>query len=103
MRYRRLVSGLVHQHSLDHLTAPEARLSAALSQPRLIAIGCVVALTALGWLGIGLMSAQSPLSWQALCQLSAANSGAGLALAGLMWMSMTLAMMLPTAGPMILT
>ena len=103
MRYRFPMSGLAHEHSLDHLSAPEARLSAALSQPRFIAIGCVVTLTALGWLAIGLMSAKSPLSWQMLCQPGAAGGGAELAVAGLMWMAMTLAMMLPTAGPMILT
>jgi predicted metal-binding membrane protein len=103
MRYRPLVSDLAHQHSFDHLSVPEARLSAALSRPRIIAIGCVVTLTGLGWLTIGLMSVQSPLSWQMLCQPSAVGSGAGLALTTLMWVAMTLAMMLPTAGPMILT
>jgi predicted metal-binding membrane protein len=99
MRYRLLVSGFAHHEPLDHLTASEARLSAALSQPRFIAIGCVVALTALGWLAIGLMSAKSPLNWQVLCQ----PGGAELVVAAPMWMAMTLAMMLPTAGPMILS
>jgi predicted metal-binding membrane protein len=103
MRYRRLVSGVAHQYPLDHLSVPEARLSAALSQPRAIAIGCVVTLTTLGWLAIGLMSVKSPLSWQVLCQPGATGSSAELTVAGLMWMAMTLAMMLPTAGPMILT
>jgi predicted metal-binding membrane protein len=103
MRYRFPMSGFASDHSLPHLSAPEARLSAVLSQPRAIAIGCVVTLTALGWLAIGLMSVQSPLSWQVLCQPGAAGGSAGLAVIGLMWMAMTLAMMLPTAGPMILT
>jgi predicted metal-binding membrane protein len=103
MRYRLSMSGFAHQHSFNHLSAPEARMSAALSQPRFIAIGCIVALTALGWLSIGLMSVQSALNWLVLCQPNAAAGVAGLALVALMWMAMTLAMMLPTAGPMILT
>ena len=103
MRYRLLVSDLAQQHSLNHLTVTEARLSAALSRPRSIAVGCVVTLTALGWLAVGLMSVRSPLNWQVWCQPSPTGGSAELVVAGLMWMAMTLAMMLPTAGPMILT
>ena len=49
------------------------------------------------------MSAGSPLNWQALCQPVVTGGWSDLALAAPMWMAMTLAMMLPTAGPMILT
>jgi len=107
MRYRFAVTDFANENPLTHLTATETRLSAALAKPKRIALGCVAALTALGWLAIGLMSAGSPLNWQALCEPSAAGGMVGglgeLAVVVAMWMAMTLAMMLPTAGPMILT
>ncbi len=68
MGYRFAVTDFVNEHRLTNLSATETRLSGALSQPRRIAFGCVAALTALGWLALGLMSAGSPLNWQALCQ-----------------------------------
>lgn len=100
MRYCFPVTDFIHEHSLRHLSATEARLSAALAQPKRIALGCIAALTALGWLALGLMSAGSPLNWQALCQPSALGGFGELVLTAPMWMAMTLAMMLPTAGPM---
>jgi len=74
-----------------------------LSRPKRIALGCVVALTGLGWLALGLLSANAPLDWQALCRPGAGGGLSELAVAVAMWAAMTLAMMLPTAGPMILT
>jgi predicted metal-binding membrane protein len=103
MGYRFGVSEIVHEQALTSLTAAETRLSAVLAQPKRIALGCVVALTALGWLSLGLLTAGAPLSWQALCQPGLAGGLPGLALAAAMWSAMVLAMMLPTAGPMILT
>jgi predicted metal-binding membrane protein len=97
------VTDFIHDHSLNHLSVTEARLSAALAQPKRIAFGCIAALTAFGWLALGLMSTSSPLNWQALCQPAAWGGLGELALTAPMWMAMTLAMMLPTAGPMILT
>jgi predicted metal-binding membrane protein len=97
------VTDFIHDHSLSHLSATEARVSAVLAQPKRIALGCIAALTAFGWLALGLMSANSPLNWQALCQPSALGGLGELVLTAPMWMAMTLAMMLPTAGPMILT
>lgn len=103
MRYRFAVSDFVHEFRLRHLSAAAAGLSAALSRPKRIALGCVVALTGLGWLALGLLSANAPLDWQALCRPGAAGGVRELVVAAAMWMAMTLAMMLPTAGPMILT
>jgi len=97
------VTDFLHDHSLNHLSVTEARLSATLAQPKRIAFGCIAALTALGWLTLGLMSAGSPLNWQALCRPAGWGGFGELALTAPMWMAMTLAMMLPTAGPMILT
>ena len=62
----------------------------------------MVALTALGWAALGLMAADADI-WLALCQPLGAGGGCELALVFAMWAAMTLAMMLPTAAPMILT
>jgi predicted metal-binding membrane protein len=97
----------------SHLPPAAARLSAVLARPKLIAVGCLVLLTALGWLtlaatvagmggaGTGLTSVL-PVPLQALCLPAFGAQTAG-PLVVLMWGAMTLAMMLPTAGPMILT
>ena len=102
MGYRFAVSDFA-ERTLTSLSPAETRLSAVLGQPRRIALGCVVALTGLGWLTLGLMSARMPSAWQMLCQPSGAGSLVELAPAAAMWAAMVLAMMLPTAGPMILT
>ena len=103
MGYRFPVTDFTNQYPFTHLSATETRLSGALARPRRIAFGCVAALTALGWAAVGLMSAGSSLNWQALCQPGMTGGIGELALAVPMWIAMTLAMMLPTAGPMILT
>ena len=61
-----------------------------------------LALTALGWAVLGLMAADADI-WIALCQPMGAGGGLELVLVFAMWVAMTLAMMLPTAAPMILT
>jgi predicted metal-binding membrane protein len=97
----------------SHLPAPAASLAAALSRPKAVAIGCVVVLAALGWLTLAWLSAGMggagsglvallPDWLQALCQPSFGSHAPG-AIVLAMWGAMTLAMMLPTAGPMILT
>ncbi len=117
MRYLCFVTDFVRESRLQHLSAAETRLSAALAQPRRIAIVCVVVLAGLGWLslamlavgtGVGEMAEQFwRLPWQAtwdvLCRPSASGGWGELALVPPMWIAMVLAMMLPTAGPMILT
>jgi predicted metal-binding membrane protein len=103
MGYRFAVSEFADQRTLTSLSPVEARLSAVLAQPKRIALGCVVALAGLGWLALGLMSAQMPSAWQMLCQPGGAGRLSELAPAAAMWTAMVLAMMLPTVGPMILT
>jgi predicted metal-binding membrane protein len=97
------VSEFVHDQAFTSLSSADTRVSAVLAHPKRIALGVVAALTALGWLSLALMSARAPSLWQALCQPGGAAGPAGLALAVGMWLAMVLAMMLPTAGPMILT
>jgi len=92
MRYQCRVTDFIHQQALTHLSAVETRLSAVLARPKIVALGLMMANPASG-----------PFSWLAVCQPSLAGGLSDLALIAPMWMAMTLAMMLPTAGPMILT
>jgi predicted metal-binding membrane protein len=103
MRYLYAVSDFTHDRLVTHRSAPEARLTTALVRPNRIAIGCIVVLSVLGWLAFALMTANFQPGWQALCQPVTGAGWDGLALAAAMWAAMTLVMMLPTAGPMIVT
>jgi predicted metal-binding membrane protein len=96
----------------SHLPPSAARLSAVLARPKRVAIACIVMLTALGWLTLAWLTAgmggegsglgsMLPLGLQALCRPSLAQAPSAIVLA--MWGAMTLAMMLPTAGPMLVT
>jgi predicted metal-binding membrane protein len=102
MRYHWQVTDIPHQLALRHLSPAATHLTAAVARPRRIAIACVIALTALGWAALGLMAADAEI-WIALCQPMGAGGGLELALVFAMWVAMTLAMMLPTAAPMVLT
>jgi predicted metal-binding membrane protein len=98
------VNDIVNNPTLTALRPADAWLAAVLARPKAVAIGCVVALTALGWGLCGFMLA-APEWFLTLCRpvLGRALSAPETALAFTMWVAMTLAMMLPTAGPMILT
>ena len=50
MGYLLAVTDTTHQDALTHLSAAETRLSEVLARPKRIALGCIVVLTALGWL-----------------------------------------------------
>jgi predicted metal-binding membrane protein len=90
---------------LTHLSPAESRLGAAFARPKVIAAVCVIALAALGWLALGLLSNHMG-AFEALCRPLADSVGlsaSGIAVVALMWGAMTLAMMLPSAAPMVLT
>ena len=114
---------------LNHLSPAAARLGQALARPKPLAVICVIALAALGWLYLGLLTAGMSgetrglgpgmvwLDWlpravDALCRPTfgvahfgmpaAAWSVTDFILVALMWCAMVLAMMLPSAGAMIL-
>ena len=91
---------------LTHLPPAASRLGAAFARPKALAAICVLALAGLGWLALGLMYSGMG-AYDALCQALAKQHGAwgarGFALVAAMWGAMTLAMMLPSAAPMILT
>jgi predicted metal-binding membrane protein len=100
------MSELAHDHALTHLTAAETRLSAVLMRPMAITFACVAVLSALGWATLGFTMAVPERSWlDALCRpsLGGALTALDVVLVLAMWAAMTLAMMLPTTGPMILT
>lgn len=96
-------------HDLSHLPPAAGRLGGAFARPKLIAVVCVIALAGLGWLYLALLTAGNTVSLGALdvlCRAMTPEGTASLAGVGLiaaMWCAMTLAMMLPTAAPMILT
>jgi len=80
----------------------------ALARPKPIALACIAVLVAAGWIYLGLMLAGMSGAGllDALCRPSFGASSPDAAQAGLvlaMWCAMALAMMLPTAAPMILT
>lgn len=83
---------------------PASGLGAVFARPKALAAICVVALTGLGWVALGVMYSGMDM-WQALCRPLGASAwdANGLALVAPMWSAMTLAMMLPSAAPMILT
>jgi predicted metal-binding membrane protein len=108
MRYARQRSNVrmteAAGHKLDHLSPAASRLGAAFARPRGIAVACVVALAGLGWFALGLQAANIGVI-EALCRamVDGTTSAGSVALVAAMWGAMTLAMMLPSAAPMILT
>jgi predicted metal-binding membrane protein len=93
----------VADHKLAHLPPAASRLGAVVARPRLIAILCIVTLAGAGWFYLGLQAAGV---FDVLCRaLSDGGQGdaAKVAMVAAMWVAMTLAMMLPSAAPMILT
>jgi predicted metal-binding membrane protein len=115
---------------LTHLSPAASRLGAAFARPKVLAVVCVVVLAGLGWLYLALLVAGMgsptaalgpgmgaldllPRAIELLCQpvFGLAHFGmpggawgaSAVAVVALMWGAMTLAMMLPSAGPMVLT
>lgn len=99
MRYAVTLMSDAADDRLTHLSFVANRLTDAMARPTILAWGCVIALAGLGWLALGLMSANGILD--ALCRPGATRADFGVLAA--MWAAMTLAMMLPSAAPMIHT
>jgi predicted metal-binding membrane protein len=102
----------------DHPTqlAPPAGIGQLAAHPKRVALACIVALAALGWIYLGVLiagmqggSGSDRALIDALCRPGFGRTGSGLsfaldvALVFSMWCAMVLAMMLPTAGPMVAT
>jgi predicted metal-binding membrane protein len=81
----------------------------ALARPRFVALGCIAVLVATGWTYLGLVLAgqYSEGFLAALCApiygFTASAGVTGFIVTFAMWCAMVLAMMLPTAAPMIVT
>jgi predicted metal-binding membrane protein len=93
---------------LIHLSPAASRLGAVFARPKAVAIACIVLLAGLGWAYLALLTAgtSGPLrAFDVLCRAMSDSTlrPTGVALIALMWGAMTLAMMLPSAGPMIFT
>lgn len=99
------MNDIVNDQALTHLGPAESLLAAILSRPKSVAIICVVALTALGWCTCALLASDPSAIWSnAFCRPALGPASAiDAALLLAMWAAMALAMMVPTAGPMILT
>jgi predicted metal-binding membrane protein len=103
----------------SHLTPGAARLGAIAAKPRAAAVLCVLVLTGAGWLYLGIVAGAALAQgggvaglFRALCAPLGASFGMPSASAGellrlllvfAMWVAMALAMMLPSAAPMIMT
>jgi len=96
-------------YRFTHLAPAEARLGQIFARPKAIAAGCIIILAGLGWFYLALLLAAPAGSWfatmQAFCRTlpEGALSFSAAAVTASMWGAMTLAMMLPSAAPMILT
>jgi predicted metal-binding membrane protein len=113
MRYAEAAMGEAAGHDFRHLPPAVAGLGHIFARPKVLAALCVSALAGLGWLYTALLFAGMGGSFggfgasvvQALCQpiSSASWSASEIAIIALMWGAMTLAMMLPSGAPMIMT
>lgn len=82
-----------------------------LSRPRTVALACMAVLATSGWAYLLTVASWQGVSgpatfFDAICRAVPAGAAVGIesvSLVAAMWGAMTLAMMLPTAGPMILT
>ena len=96
-------------YQFTHLAPAEAGLGQIFARPKAVAAGCVIIIAGLGWFYLALLLAAPASSWfatvQALCRTlpEGAWSFSAAAVTASMWSAMTLAMMLPSASPMILT
>jgi predicted metal-binding membrane protein len=99
----------MRSRAVNHPIPEPSRPVHALGRPRVLAFICIGVLVATGWLylglivagmsGVGVLEAPCRPSFGAQTEWSFAQAG----LVVSMWCAMALAMMLPTAGPMILT
>src|SRR4051794_513671 len=92
----------IAKDQLHFLPLAAVRLAQAAAHPRLVAMAAILALSSLGWLYLGLAHARSGDLFALICRpLASTTSDAAVIFA--MWSAMVLAMMLPSAAPMILT
>ena len=94
----------VAKDDLSFLPPAATRLAQAATHPRVAATGSILSLAGLGWLYLGLAHGSSGSAFAVICQpVAFATDLADAPLIFGMWSAMVLAMMLPSAAPMILT
>jgi predicted metal-binding membrane protein len=113
MRYSKAVMSEAAGHDFHHLPPGAAGLGHVFARPKFVAVLCVVVLAVLGWVYLALLLAGMGGSFggyaagmvQALCRPlpDGTWTAGGIAVIASMWGAMTLAMMLPSAAPMIMT
>jgi predicted metal-binding membrane protein len=113
MRYSKAVMSEAAGHDFNHLPRGAAGLGHVFARPKLVAVLSVLVLAVLGWVYLGLLLAGMGGSFggyasgmvQTLCRPlpDGTWSAGGIAIIVSMWGAMTLAMMLPSAAPMIVT
>jgi predicted metal-binding membrane protein len=108
MRYAKGKMADTTDYDFGHLAPVDARLGRMFARPKTIAAGCVVVIAGLGWLYLALTAAPGS-SWLAametLCRALPDGTWnfSAAAVTASMWSAMAMAMMLPSAAPMILT
>jgi len=102
MGYPDNVSDVAKDHSglLPPAAAALARLAA---RPRIVAMAAILALSGLGWLYLGLAHSNTADLFALICRPGTSAVAGDAAVVFAMWGAMVLAMMLPSAAPMILT
>ena len=100
-------------HNFEHLSPAAAGLGHVFARPKALAALCVIVLASLGWFYVALLVAGTGKAFggfgatvlQTLCGplRDASWSAGGIAIVTSMWGAMMLAMMLPSAAPMIMT
>jgi predicted metal-binding membrane protein len=93
----------IAKDDLRFLPPAAARVGQVAAHPQLVAMATILALSGLGWLYLGLAHANNGDLFTLICrpETSAVTSAVPVIVA--MWSAMVLAMMLPSAAPMILT
>ncbi len=88
----------------EFLSIPVGNLAAVAARPRSLAIACIIAVSAIGWIYLAFAQASGTAWLDAICSASGVSaSSRDVALVFAMWVAMTFAMMLPNAAPMVLT
>lgn len=93
----------VAKHDLGFLPPSAARLARAAAHPRLVAMAMILALSGLGWLYLGLQHSRAGDLFTLICRPGTSPTTDDAPVIFAMWAAMVLAMMLPSAAPMILT
>lgn len=108
MRYAKGKMTDTTDYDFGHLAPVDARIGRMFGRPKTIAAGCVVVIAGLGWFYLALTAAPGS-SWLAametLCRALPDGTWnfSAAAVTASMWSAMAMAMMLPSAAPMILT